>query len=208
MRQTTFAVQKGFSMKRLSWKYIAGLVDGEGCIDLQINKHKNYPDNPYIRPRIRITLTESCKFLLDIFTANFEGGGYMTKRTFINPVWQNAYTWGLYGKKARPFLQNIVNHLYIKKEQARLAIWIIDNVMGKHVSKELREHLNNEIKAMKLSPHRLSEIAILEANQIVEQTKALDKNKICLKCGHLMRYHTTRDKHIKCGGKLRTFTKN
>lgn len=154
-------------MKRLSWKYIAGLVDGEACIDMQITRHKDYPDRPYIRPRIRITLTESCKFLLEIFNNNFDGGLHEKKRTFKNPKWQNACTWGLYGKKARPFLQNIVNHLYIKKEQARLAIWMIDNVSGRHVSTELREHLNNEIKAMKRDPQRLSEAAIQEAKGLM-----------------------------------------
>lgn len=154
-------------MKRLSWKYIAGLVDGEACIDMQINKHKDYLDTPYIRPRVRITLTESCKFLLEIFHNNFNGGIHDNKRTFKNPKWQNACTWGLYGKKTRPFLQNIVNHLYIKKEQAKLAIWMVDNAMGKRVSKELREHLNNEIKTMKRDPQRLSEMAIKEAIRLM-----------------------------------------
>ena len=154
-------------MKRLSWKYIAGLIDGEGCIDLQITRHKDYPDTPYVRPRLRITLVESCAFLLDIFKNNFDGSCSLSKREFENPNWQNAYTWSVHGKKVRPILQNIVNHLYIKKEQARLAIWMIDNTLGKHVSKELREHLNNEIKAMKRDPHRLSETAVSKARTLM-----------------------------------------
>lgn len=149
-------------MKRLSWKYVAGLIDGEGCIDLQFNYSKKYPGRPYIRPKCRINMSEPAKFLLDMFHANFEGDHHILKRSFKNPNWANAYSWGLHGKKLRPFLQNIVNHLFLKKEQAKFAIWTIDNVMGKHVSNELRERLKNEMKAMKRDPHRLSETAVRE----------------------------------------------
>lgn len=188
-------------MKRLSWKYVAGLVDGEGCIDMQITHHKDYPDRPYLRPRLRITLVESCKFLLEIFDNNFHGRGHFTKRDFKNPVWQNAYTWGLYGKKLRPFLQNIVNHLILKKEQAKLAIWMLDNVSGKHVKTELREHLNNEIKAMKRDPQRLSETAVLKAKELINNGTFIH-NLFCEECNEVMRPHTTRNKHVKCGGKF------
>lgn len=149
-------------MKRLSWKYVAGLIDGEGCIDLQVSYHKDYPGRPYIRPRCRMTMSEPAKFLLELFNNNFEGDHHILLRSFDNPKWANAYCWGLHGKKLRPFLQNIVNHLILKKEQAKLAIWAIDNIMGKHVSNELRERLKYEMKAMKRDPHRLSETAVLE----------------------------------------------
>lgn len=154
-------------MKRLSWKYIAGLIDGEGCIDFQFSYHKDYPGRPYIRPRCRISMSEPAKFLLDILHNNFQGDHHIIKRSFKSPNWANAYCWGLHGKKLRPFLQNIVNHLYIKKEQAKLAIWTIDNIMGKHVSNELRQHLKNEMKAMKSDSHRLSETAVLKAKALM-----------------------------------------
>jgi hypothetical protein len=154
-------------MKRLSWKYIAGLVDGEGCLDVQITHHRDYPGRPYIRPRVRIALAAPSKFLLDILQANHGGSVWEAKRSSKNPVWQSAYYWALHGKQARPFLQNIVNHLEIKKEQAKLLLWMIDNVMGKHVAQELREHLLDELKAMKRDPQRLSEAAVRKAQAIL-----------------------------------------
>lgn len=154
-------------MKRLSWKYIAGLVDGEGCLDIQITNHRDYPDRPYIRPRVRVALAEPSKFLLDILQTNHGGSVWEAKRNEKNPVWQNAFYWALHGKQARPFLQNIVNHLYLKKEQARLLIWMIDNVMGKHVPQEVREHLKDELKAMKRDPQRLSEMAVRKAEMLL-----------------------------------------
>lgn len=147
-------------MKRLSWKYVAGLIDGEGCIDLQHIYHREYPDKHYFTPRIRVTFVQSCEFLLELLQNNYGGSCAITTRNFTNPVWQNAVTWVIQGKKVRPFLQNIANHMLIKKEQARFCIWIIDNVMGKHTDKEVRECIHSELKAMKRDPHRLSETAI------------------------------------------------
>jgi len=150
-------------MKRLSWKYIAGLVDGEGCIDVQLYRDKRLSHKPlYIRPRLRITLTENCIFLLEILKANHGGSLEYRNLKKKNPVWQNAVTWHLAFRKLRPFLQNIANHLHIKKEQALLAIWIQDRLtkQGMQFSDEPKQCAAKELKAMKTDPQRLSEAAI------------------------------------------------
>jgi len=155
-------------MKRLSWKYIAGFVDGEGCIDFQCHvDRRNKVKRLYIVPRLRISLIASCRFILENFHANF--GGYFHKiRDFDNPNWQAAVTWQIQGKKMRPILQNIVKHLLIKKEQAKFAIWWVDNVMGKQTPngfyderlQKIRECARDELKAMKKDPQRLSDRAV------------------------------------------------
>lgn len=188
-------------MKRLSWKYVAGLIDGEGCIDLQLIYHKDYPGQPYIRPRLRVTMAESAKPVLDIFNTNFGGGLNKRPRKFDNPNWQDAWEWGLTGKSIRPVLQNLVNHLIIKKEQARLLIWMIDHLMGKHVPDRVRERLQEEMKAMKRDPHRLSEAAVIELEKMLDgmtpdEVKASVKN--CISCGKRMRPHAKSDSHISC----------
>lgn len=150
-------------MKRLSWKYIAGLVDGEGCTDFQRHHDKVAKAHHVIIPRLRITLTENCRFVLDMLHENH--GGYIGVKDRGNPNWQAAATWQLNGRKLRPLLQNIVNHLYIKKEQARFLIWYIDNMHGKRHEHdptglpEARKCAYDELKAMKLDPQRLSEQA-------------------------------------------------
>ena len=146
-------------MKHLSWKYVAGLIDGEGCIDLQHIYHREYPDKHYFTPRVRVVMVESCRFVLEMLQNNYGGSYSISTRNFKNPVWQTAAEWTIQGKKIRPFLQNIVNHLLIKKEQARFCIWLVDNVMGKHTEKIVRESIHDELKAMKRDPHRLSEKA-------------------------------------------------
>lgn len=188
-------------MKRLSWKYIAGLIDGEGCLDFQVTNHKDYPGRPYIRPRLRITMAESAKFVLEMLNVNFGGGLSVRPRKFDNLNWQDAWEWSVSGKSLRMVLQNLVNHMYIKKEQARLQIWMIDNLMGKHLPEGLRERLNEEIKAMKRDPHRLSEVAVAELEGMMSsmtETEVRDSAKICKACGRQMRRHTKTDYHTGC----------
>lgn len=182
-------------MKRLSWKYIAGLIDGEGCLDVQVTHHRDYPGRPYVRPRVRIGLADSSRFLLDILLANHGGSISERKVAHTNPAWQDSSSWSLIGKQARPLLQNIVNHLEIKKEQAKLLIWMIDNVMGKHIGEELREHLREELKAMKRDPQRLSEAAVHVAQELY---KGNVEGKDCSVCGKSMRPHAKQDSHIAC----------
>jgi hypothetical protein len=143
-------------MKRVSWKYLAGLVDGEGCIDLATTKVN---EQFYIQPRLRIGMTVSSGFLLEMCQQNF--GGHMEKvRESKNDAWQSSQTWALSGyKKACPILRNIVNHLILKKEQARLCLWMETNVKGTRLSAEALKMIREELKLMKRDPHRLSEKA-------------------------------------------------
>ena len=139
-------------MKRLSWKYIAGFVDGEGCIDIQASKGN------YIVPRLRIALAKEGKDVLDLLQNNF--GGSLILRKSTNPNWSDAYSWEITGyKRVATFLRNIKNHLIIKKEQARFILWCESNLKGKLLTQEVRKSAIQEMKAMKRDPHRLSEKA-------------------------------------------------
>ena len=140
-------------MKRLSWKYLAGLIDGEGCIDVQITK------GVYIRPRLRIAMTEVAIDILKM-CHNSYGGHLLYQKPPVNPNWTQAVSWELSGyKQACPVLRNVVNSLILKKEQARFCLWLERNIKGLHVSTEVRDAIRRELKLMKLDSHRLSEKA-------------------------------------------------
>lgn len=156
-------------MKRFSWKYMAGIVDGEGCIDMQGSFDKRRQQY-YCRPRLRMTLSgEFGNEMIENFILNFGGCHDGHQRQFQNPDWLPAYTWILSGGTAlRAFLQNIVNHLMIKKEQARFAIWWLDHVGGKkQATDEVRRFGTDELKAMKRDPHRLSERATQKISELM-----------------------------------------
>lgn len=144
-------------MKRLSWKYIAGLIDGEGCLDVQITKIKN-SNVSYVRPRVRVALTTPGRDVLVMLKTNHEG--HLVERSVPEDSnWSPSTSWELAGYTSCKFLRNIVNHLIIKKEQARFLLWMETNVKGKHVSTEVRDAIREELAAMKRDSHRLSERA-------------------------------------------------
>ena len=64
-------------MKRLPWKYLAGFIDGEACIDVQVTKVKGY-DTVYIRPRLRIAQADYGLFLLEMMQNSL--GGHLCHR--------------------------------------------------------------------------------------------------------------------------------
>lgn len=148
-------------MKRVSWKYLAGLIDGEGCIDFPVQKHTD-PQYPYFygRPRLRICMSDSAKQLLTDLHANL--GGHLTSRNLQskNPNWQSATSWEAVGYAvACPVLRNVVAHLILKKEQARLCLWAETHIKGTRMSQKALDVLREELALMKRDPHRLSETA-------------------------------------------------
>jgi hypothetical protein len=142
-------------MKRLSWKYLAGLVDGEGCIDVVVNKRN---DVYYVQPRVRITMCVVAEELMDIICANFAGNREYRKVT--NPNWNDSITWNASGyNRACTFLRNISKHVIIKREQTKFALWMESNLKGKRLTAEAVKVVRDEMKLMKRDPHRLSEQA-------------------------------------------------
>ena len=139
-------------MKRLPWKYLAGFIDGEGCIDVRIDKQQ------YVSPRLRITQALVGREIIESCVNSY--GGNLREEPSNNPNWSDKVTWYLCGYRlVCPVLRNIVNHLILKKEQARLLLWMETGIKGLHVSKELRDAVREELTLMKADAHRLSENA-------------------------------------------------
>jgi hypothetical protein len=142
-------------MKQVSWKYLAGLIDGEGCIDLATTK---VAGQFYIQPRMRIGMADIAAFLLKDCCTIF--GGYLEHRESKNDAWQSSTTWTVSGyKQACSLLRNVVNHLILKKEQVRLCLWMETNLKGTRLEQDVLDAVREEFKLMKRDPHRLSETA-------------------------------------------------
>lgn len=147
-------------MKRLPMKYLAGLIDGEGCIDVMVGHGK------YIRPRLRLALTENSKFVLDMIQNTF--GGNLYYREYNNEVWSNSYSWEITSyKNVCVLLRNLINFLYIKKEQAKFMLELEKIVRGKALSCDALKTIKQELSLMKKDPHRLSEKAVENLLQVL-----------------------------------------
>jgi hypothetical protein len=95
--------------------YVAGLIDGEGCIHLDVDRrHSTY------RARVTVGMTEPA---LSVLTAlKEEWGGTLYQMRAANARWAAAWTWHLTGPPAVRLLRAIQPYLRIKCEQAAAAL--------------------------------------------------------------------------------------
>ncbi len=167
-------------MSKLTAAYVAGLIDGEGCLEIQKE------DSKY-QARIRVVMTDEImiRWLKESF------GGYFEKREFDNDNWKDAYGWTIKNNiMVKPFIEKIYPYLRLKKKQAGIikeflktfnskSYWIVKNEKksdyhnGNGSHKELtdgilgkREKLFQEIrllnkKGKSVQPERLSRATLL-----------------------------------------------
>lgn len=95
-------------------KYIAGLIDADGCIRLHFNKRN---DGTYrAAASVKVALVGNIKYLADEFDLNW--------REYPRDRFKDCEEVYVFGKRAITFLNRIKKHLRIKQH---LAEWVIDN---------------------------------------------------------------------------------
>ncbi len=100
----------------LSLEYLAGLVDGEGCIRLHPSNKGKY--RKYY-PRLQVTNTY--KPILDLLVDQF-GGAIHSDKFPRKANWKIKHDWRISGDKARELLNQLLPYLVIKKEKAILVL--------------------------------------------------------------------------------------
>ena len=104
-------------MKRTDLAYVAGIVDGEGCITIGADHRKRNPDRPCWR--LRVCVANTNEWLMHYLKFAF-GGGISVKQSGGRT--RPCYEWTLHRGKAADFLVLILPYLKLKKPQAELAI--------------------------------------------------------------------------------------
>ncbi|AGY46503.1 DNA endonuclease [Cyanophage PP] len=97
----------------MSPEYVAGLFDGEGCVRL----HKSKPKKGNGNYTVRVTLHNTYKPVLEDLHKTY-GGFLHHDRTAVKPGCLPVYRWEATGHVAISFLQNVVDYLVIKHDQA------------------------------------------------------------------------------------------
>jgi hypothetical protein len=99
-----------------SKEYIAGIVDGEGCLRFGINRG-------VIHPQISVTNT----YLPLLEQLKLQYGGCISRQSkgkIPNNKWKNSYLWRVTSKQAITFLEDIGKFLFIKRKQKFLLfVW-------------------------------------------------------------------------------------
>lgn len=110
--------------------YIAGLIDGEGSIDIHFNKpSKSSPNGQYF---VRVTIHITNLPVLEWLRTQFGGSIYKRKESKTN--WKQGYDWKLVAGNAIQLLRKIEPYMKIKKAEALVAIDFSINKPGQKLT--------------------------------------------------------------------------
>ena len=104
-------------MKRTDLAYVAGIIDGEGCIDITA---RNRPGHRYTDMALRVTVVSTDLWLCQMLRFGF--GGNVNQRLVRETSRLPQWDWRIERGKARDFLTLILPYLHLKKPQAELGI--------------------------------------------------------------------------------------
>jgi hypothetical protein len=132
MEQVTLKQKAGRhnTMNELSWAYLAGLFDGEGCI---VTMNSNQPS---------IVITNTNKELIDFLVAKLGGKVYKVphSKTGNSENWKIGYHWVL-AKRHEVYiaLSLMLPHLIVKKQKSLEAL----ETIRLHGRKKTLDKINN-----------------------------------------------------------------
>ena len=134
-------------MKQTILAWVAGIIDGEGCIGAYPNRCKR---GMQLKLEVNNVDSRMTQKLYELF------GGSHCMRKVPRPNECDLYTWNLGGRRTGSVLRQILPYLVIKQEQAILAIEFADTIVNKgaNLSDEtivLRKKIGDKLKALK--PH-------------------------------------------------------
>ena len=107
--------------------WMAGFVDGEGCITISKQIRKTRPSPSY---RVMVTISNTYKPVLEYFTQVYGGNIYHIherRKDKQNVKWADAYDWYCPIGSAARFLNDILPYLRIKQKQAKICLDFLAN---------------------------------------------------------------------------------
>ena len=103
------------------YAYLAGIVDGEGCISAL--EDKRFSGQCFVH----LSITQKDGRLIDWLYGTF-GGNIFENTTSGFSAGSSCYRWDLYSEKATKLLKKLLPFLRMKKRQAELAIRLQDRL--------------------------------------------------------------------------------
>ncbi len=120
-------------MKRTDLAYVAGIVDGEGCIDIT---RRTRPGHKYSDFALRVTVTSTDLWLCQMLQMGF--GGKVSERSKLRITRNRTWDWRVERAHAGRFLELILPYLHLKRPQAELGIKFQD-ARGQHTTRHSEE---------------------------------------------------------------------
>lgn len=162
LRHANVDFQKHFGLKKtltdIQLAYIAGLIDGEGCISIHIGQDKRGRKRRF---DVWINISNTDVRMLAWLKATVGAGDIHVASKRVNPRWNTAYGWRVTGRYAADLLRLVKDYLVIKTDQAEIALefqTLKTTRRGrKHDDEMLRKYLEfkHRIEATRLRPKPL-----------------------------------------------------
>ena len=105
---------------RLSLEYVAGFIDGEGCICTGRTGTRSADGKRLLVPRVMIANTD--RRVLDLIRSQFGGTIQTVRRPASKPNWKPGYAWRLANSAALDLLERVRPFLIVKAAQADLLL--------------------------------------------------------------------------------------
>jgi hypothetical protein len=105
--------ESGIDITPTDLGYLAGIIDGEGCISLATRGAK------YITPTVQVTNTDK---RLVLWLADHCGGAIYGPHHDGRPTRKPTWLWTVAGQKARTVIEAVRTLLILKREQADLVL--------------------------------------------------------------------------------------
>lgn len=102
--------------------YLAGFIDGEGCVSVAKGKHSRCKDKTF--HTAKITIGNTNMKMLEIFEK--VGVGYIYYRKSKKPRQKDAIIWCMCSNAVRAILPQIASYMVLKRPQARLVLEFLD----------------------------------------------------------------------------------
>jgi hypothetical protein len=136
--------------KDTDWAYAAGLVDGDGSINISKERRYDRPNPFYFRVNVRVAQTDMAALIW--LKEIFGGCIYFQNRQRGNR--KTCWCWSIRSRKLIvTFLESILPYLKIKQQQAQLCLKFYEHVRNHRPKKKitLAEREAQEVLANRIS---------------------------------------------------------
>lgn len=147
----------------IEWSYLAGIIDGEGCVDAVETKARS-KKNVSPNFRIRLCVTNTSERLIVWIHDHFSGQVNLHHRPGQNRATKNCWRVIWTGGAAEHILRHCLPYMIVKKHQAELAFKLRE-MIGTHAPR----------KGVSGRTAKLSDEVLSERRSVITALKAAKK---------------------------------
>lgn len=120
-------ITRGKNINKIIFAYLAGFIDGEGCINI----YKTTPNKHHLKPRYELnvciynTHKPTMDYLQEIINSITKCNVRLRHRTGWKEHWKDSCEIRCGTQQAKILLENVLPYMVTKKEQAKLALEFI-----------------------------------------------------------------------------------